>query len=179
MLFKFRNLLKLLVVALLFVFTLSKCNFLWNAVAEPVVDIPSVEYRVVEVIDGDTFWAKPKEGESIKIRLIGIDAPETRNVFKKKKHPFGIVSKNYLDSLLTAEPYIRLQFDVDSLDRYGRTLAYAFLRDGRMLNEHMLDQGLAMIMTLAPNVMFEKRFYKAQEKARADTVGIWRSVLSE
>src|SRR5690554_6339801 len=51
---------------------------------------------VTKVVDGDTFWVDDGSEKGIKIRLIGVDAPESRNVFKKKKGYYGKESKNYL-----------------------------------------------------------------------------------
>ena len=134
---------------------------------------PSI-YKVDTFVDGDTFWVLDKDRRRLKIRLIGIDAPETKNVFRKKKHPFGIHSKEYLDSILTKSEYVKLTFDVDSLDQYGRTLAYAYLNDGTFLNELMVRNGYATIMTIAPNIKFEDLFYEAQRYARENNLGIWK-----
>lgn len=129
-------------------------------------------YKVSKVIDGDTFWAQDSVGDELKIRLIGVDAPETRNVFNKKKHPFGHVSKQYLTDFIWGD-VVQLQFDVDSLDRYGRTLAYVYRADGTFVNEHMVRQGYATIMTVQPNVKYADLFLQAQEYARDNGLGVW------
>jgi len=131
-------------------------------------------FKVDDFVDGDTFWVLNKDSKRVKIRLIGLDAPEVKNVFKKKKHPFGVHSKAYLDSILTKNPYLKLTFDVDSLDRYGRTLAYAYLNDGTFLNENLVRNGYATIMTIAPNIKHEDLFYEAQIYARDNELGIWK-----
>lgn len=134
---------------------------------------PSI-FKVDQLVDGDTFWVLDKDSRRIKIRLIGIDAPEVKTVFNKKKHPFGIHSKAYLDSILNVHPYLKLTFDVDSLDRYGRTLAYAFLNNGKLLNEKMVREGYATIMTVAPNVTYQDLLLEAQVYARENKLGIWK-----
>jgi len=135
-------------------------------------------YHVYKVIDGDTFWVKDDNHQQIKIRLIGIDAPETRNAFYKKKHPLGKVGKEYLIKLIGGKE-IRLDFDVDSLDRYGRTLAYAYSSTGLFINEELVRNGYAIIMTVPPNVQFVEEFYEAQKLARKERLGLWESNLSE
>lgn len=127
--------------------------------------------RVYKVIDGDTFWVKNEQGNNVKIRLIGIDAPEDKNAFKKKKHPFGKVSKRYLDSLIL-DKEIRLEYDVDSLDRYGRTLAYAYLSN-TFINADMIQNGYALLMTIPPNVRYESQFVVLQKYARKNRLGLW------
>ena len=131
-------------------------------------------YKVDTFVDGDTFWVLDKDRKRIKIRLIGIDAPEVKTVFNKKKHPFGIHSKMYLDSILTANSYLKLNFDVDSLDQYGRTLAYVYLNDGTFLNEYLIRTGYATIMTIPPNISYEDLFFEAQRFARENKLGVWK-----
>ncbi|MVZ66733.1 nuclease [Sphingobacterium sp. DK4209] len=130
--------------------------------------------RVASYIDGDTFWAIRADSTRMKIRLIGIDAPETKTVFNKKKHPYGAVSKAYLTEVLSKSPSVSLKFDVDSLDRYGRTLAYVFLEDGTFLNELMLRKGHAMTMTIPPNVKHQELLLAAQREARENGRGLWK-----
>ena len=67
------------------------------------------------MVDGDTFWVDNGSEKGIKIRLIGVDAPESRNVFKKKKGYYGTESKNYLKGLLQNKR-VQLVKDVDSLE---------------------------------------------------------------
>lgn len=126
---------------------------------------------VYKVVDGDTFWVKNGRGKTVKIRLIGIDAPEDRNTFHKKKHPFGKTSKRYLDSLILHKQ-IRLEYDVDSLDRYGRTLAYAYL-DDIFINEAMIKNGFALLMTVPPNVRYQSQLFVSQKHAKENRLGIW------
>lgn len=128
--------------------------------------------KVYKVVDGDTFWGKNRSGKNIKIRLIGIDAPEERSAFKKKKHPFGKVAKSHLDSLIL-DKKIRLEFDVDSLDRFGRTLAYAYL-DDIFINEQLIKNGYAVLMTIPPNIRFESQFVAEQNYAKSNHLGLWK-----
>jgi len=179
--FNFVSMNKLLLTFLIFV----SCQTQNVAVNEFYADIdfeqqmfqnPEI-FKVDKLIDGDTFWVMNSRREHMKVRLIGIDAPETRTVFKKKKHPFGMTSKLYLDSILVANPYVKLTFDVDSLDQYGRTLAYVYLNDGTFVNELMVKNGYATLMTIPPNVKYQERLYKAQVEARERKLGIWKSGL--
>lgn len=130
-------------------------------------------YKVTKVIDGDTFWVIDSSKTEMKVRLIGIDAPESRNVFRKKKEYYGIESKQYLTKLI-ADQNIKLEFDVDSLDQYGRTLAYAYLMEGEFLNEKLVKTGNATILTITPNVKYEAKFIEAQRYARENQIGLWQ-----
>lgn len=127
---------------------------------------------VKKVVDGDTFWVDNGTQKGIKVRLIGIDAPESRNVFKKRVGYYGKESKLYLTQLIQGKQ-VKLVSDVDSLDRYGRTLAYAFLKDGKFINAELVKEGYAMTMTIPPNVRYAEKFVSLQREARNNNKGLW------
>ena len=127
---------------------------------------------VTKVIDGDTFWADDGSEKGIKIRLIGVDAPESRNVFKKVVGYFGKESKQYMTSLIAGKK-VRLVYDIDPLDQYGRTLAYVYLQDGTFVNAELVKQGYAMVMTVPPNVKYAEKFVKLERRARKNNRGLW------
>ncbi len=129
-------------------------------------------YQVTKVVDGDTFWIDNLQPEGLKIRFIGIDAPESRNAFKKKKQFYGKESKEFLTALLKDQK-VRLEFDVDSLDPFNRTLAYVYLENGEMVNELIVKSGNGILMTVTPNVKYEELFVKAQKYARENKLGLW------
>jgi micrococcal nuclease len=131
------------------------------------------ELKVTKVIDGDTFWIIDEELKKAKIRLIGVDAPESRNAFKKKIGPYGKESKQYLKNLIL-DKKVRLAYDVDSTDQYGRTLAYVYLEDGTFVNAELVKNGYAMLMTIPPNVKFADVFVKLQQEARENNRGLWK-----
>ena len=96
-------------------------------------------YKVSKITDGDTFYVMTKNSEKFKIRLIGIDAPESYNVGKKfRKEYFGKEAKVFATNLLKNKK-VKLTFDVQKTDRYGRILAYAYLENGVFLNQVEFD----------------------------------------
>ena len=129
-------------------------------------------YKIKKLVDGDTFWLD--DGcDGVKIRLIGIDAPESKNMFGTiKEEPFGKVANAYIEQLLKGKN-VRVEFDIDTLDQYKRTLAYCFTDDGTFLNLKMVEAGMAQIMTIPPNVKYQELFYNAQVKARESKKGLW------
>jgi micrococcal nuclease len=129
--------------------------------------------KVTKVVDGDTFWADDGSEKGVKIRLIGVDAPESRNVFKKKKGYYGQEAKAYVSNLFEGQS-VRLEYDVDSLDQYGRTLAYVYLLDGTFVNADLVKNGYAMVMTVPPNVKYADDFVKYQRDARKNNRGLWK-----
>ncbi len=69
---------------------------------------------------------------------------------------------------------MRLEFDVEKRDRYGRTLAYVYLEDGTFVNAKILEEGYGQVMTIPPNVKYSDHFLKLQREARAGNKGLWR-----
>lgn len=128
---------------------------------------------VTKVVDGDTFLGDDGSAKGIKVRLIGIDAPESKNVFKKKIGYYCKESKAFLTQMLKGKK-VKLVCDIDSLDRYGRTLAYVYLENGTFVNAEMIEQGYAMVMTVPPNVKFSKVFVGLQRLAISKKNGLWK-----
>jgi micrococcal nuclease len=153
-----------LLTAMMFV----SCEFL---VVEEEQD---AEWRkVVKVVDGDTIHLEDPNGEKPeRVRLIGMDAPETRRSAGKEPHAFGPVSKAYLSTLL-ADGRVRLEYDVRKTDRYGRTLAYVYLPDGTFVNAKMIEEGYAVLMTIQPNSKYADFFAALQSIAREQVRGLW------
>lgn len=150
--------------------------FLWpNAHFSTSLSISHQQlFKVKKVVDGDTFWVEDGSKKGMKIRLIGVDAPESRNAFRKKKEPFGEASKQYLINLIDGKR-VRLKYDVSRYDRYGRTLAYAWLEDGTFINAKLLQDGYAVVMTVPPNIKYADYFLKLQRKARRANRGLWKN----
>lgn len=130
-------------------------------------------YPISKFVDGDTFWIRKADGKVEKIRLIGIDAPESRNTGKKQEDPFGKTSAAYLQKLLQGQS-VRLEYDVAKYDRYKRTLAYAYLKDGTFINAIMVQQGFAKVLTVPPNVRHADLFVRLEREARSKRRGFWK-----
>ena len=131
-------------------------------------------YKVSKITDGDTFYVTTSSSEKYKIRLIGIDAPETRNVgVKVRKEYFGTEAKNFVTQLLRNKK-VKLTFDVQKTDRYGRVLAYVYLENGIFLNQYLVEKGYAVVSTFPPNVKFVEKFTQAERNARKQKLGMWK-----
>jgi len=130
-------------------------------------------YRVTRIVDGDTFWVDDGSAKGLKIRLIGIDAPESRNSGKKLKGFYGEESTEYITSLIGGRS-VRLEYDVTRYDQYGRTLAYVYLDNGTFVNADMVKNGYATVMTFPPNVMHTDTFVDLARKARKQNKGLWK-----
>lgn len=134
--------------------------------------------RVVRVVDGDTFVARVEGGREERVRLIGVDTPESTT----RVEPFGPEAARFTRRALEGRQ-VYLELDVQPRDRYGRLLAYAWLepprrRDEaevrrRMFNAVLLLEGYAQLLTVPPNVRYADLFVSFQREARAQGRGLW------
>ena len=131
------------------------------------------EYLVTSVTDGDTFKIN-YNGEEKKVRLIGIDTPESVHPDSSKNSDYGKQASAYTKSLIENK-VIKIEFDVSQTDKYGRLLVYAYLENGEMLNEKLVKEGYAQVATYAPNVKYAEKFEQLQKQARENKVGFWKN----
>ena len=131
-------------------------------------------YPVERIVDGDTIIAAI-DGKPEKIRLIGVDAPESVHPDQSRNTEEGKEASEYVRSLLENRK-VYLEYDVSVTDRYDRVLAYVYLEDGKtMPNELLLEEGHAAVMTVQPNSRYADNFYELQRTAREKKKGIWRN----
>jgi micrococcal nuclease len=70
---------------------------------------------------------------------------------------------------------VSLEFDVEKYDKYGRLLAYVYLKkDGTFVNAEIVKQGYASLMTILPNAKYADLFLKLYREARLNNRGLWR-----
>lgn len=127
---------------------------------------------VTKVVDGDTFWVDDGSEKGLKVRIIGADTPETVHPQKDVEY-FGKEASDFAKSLLEGEK-VKLEFDVDRFDRYGRTLAYVYLKDGTFFNAELIKKGYAHVMTVPPNVKYSEKFLELEREARGNKRGLWK-----
>jgi len=140
----------------------------------PSVDLPPSN-QVVQVrraVDGDTLLLESGQ----RIRLIGVDTPETRHP-DRPAEPWGAEASAFTAAKV-ARGEVRLQYDRERLDPYRRILAYVYV-DGELLNEELIRAGLSPAVTSFPfRSDLQRRFRNAEQEARSAQRGIW-SVTSE
>lgn len=127
--------------------------------------------EVSKVFDGDTF--KTKKG--LKVRLLGLNTPEVAHG-SDAGQIMGETAKSALQGLIAGK-MVRLRFDLERKDRYGRLLAQAWLRDGRWINGWLMSQGLAHVYTFAPNFHWGKKLLALEHEAIRARRGIWNTSL--
>lgn len=128
-------------------------------------------YHVIRVIDGDTF----KANGAGTIRLIGVDTPETKHP-KKKIEYFGREASDFLKKRLSGKK-VRLEYDQQRKDRYGRTLAYVYLEDSTFINAEIIAEGYGFAYTKFPFKYLEE-FRSLEKRARESEKGLWKNKKS-
>lgn len=122
---------------------------------------------VHRVVDGDTLLMEGGE----RLRLIGVDTPETKKE-NTPVEPWGPEATAFTEDFIDDGP-VRLTYDDERKDQYGRTLAYVWVEE-KLLNEALIRAGLARA-TLQYRFSGEMkhRFRQAQEAAKRERLGIW------
>jgi endonuclease YncB( thermonuclease family) len=146
--------------------------------AAPLADAcaPPVRFheqlRVERVYDGDTVQLV----DGRRLRLIGLDTPE-RGRDERPAEPFAEDARAALTRLLKEQGWeLRLVFDHERFDHHGRTLAHAFAIDGRPVAAWLLEQGLAVALTVPPNDAWLGCYRGAEARARDARSGLWALV---
>jgi len=138
---------------------------------------------VTHVVDGDTIDVEIG-GRHERVRLIGIDTPET----KKPNTPiecWGPEASAFTTSLLPEGTEVRIERDIVGRDDYGRLLGYVHLVDaadtdgmdtgamGTFVNMQIMEQGFARPLTIEPNSTFAREFADAAGRASRSDLGMW------
>lgn len=128
-------------------------------------------YKVIKVIDGDTVDVDIS-GKTQRLRLIGIDTPETNDP-RKPVECFAKEAKSKLTELLTNKQ-VKLEADAsqDNRDKYDRLLRYIIL-DGKNVNKQLIEEGYAFEYTYKIPYKFQREFKAAENNARASAKGLW------
>jgi micrococcal nuclease len=129
----------------------------------------SAEATVVRVVDGDTIEADVG-GETEDVRYIGVDTPES----VKPGTPvecFALRASHFNERLVEGET-VRLEYDAEHRDVYGRLLAYVYLGD-RFVNAELVRRGFASTLAIPPNTRFAELFDRLEEKASEVGRGLW------
>jgi len=137
----------------------------------PVEDFTGdIAYKIVRVLDGDTVHIA-YEGKATKVRLIGVDTPETVHP-NKPVDPYGKEATAFLKNLLLGES-VYLRFDGNRTDKYDRMLAYLYRApDGLFVNLEVVRQGYGKVYTVFPfkhKALFSHYSGQAQQAGR----GLW------
>jgi micrococcal nuclease len=136
---------------------------------------------VTRAVDGDTLVLETRE----RVRLIGMDTPEMHESAKlfrdasrtkqdiKTIQALGRRAYEFTKNLVEGKR-VKLEFDLEKHDKYGRLLAYVYLKDGTFVNAEIVKEGYASLMTYPPNVKYVDLFLNLYREAREDRRGLWK-----
>lgn len=143
-----------------------------NAVSEEVKSNSKIkDLSVKRVVDGDTVVLE-KNGYEYKVRLIGVDTPESVHLDKNKNTKEGKIASDFTKERLTGKK-VDIEFDVKPQDKYGRYLVYLYV-DGISYNEVLLEEGMARVMMISPNVKNKELYAQIEKRAKDKKIGIWK-----
>ena len=145
-------------IACLLVFSIAQSREIWRT--------------CTAVIDGDTIVLDGKE----KVRLIGVDTPETKDPRKPVQY-YGREACEFTKRLVEGQK-VRLGYDLNKKDKYGRTLAYVYLEDGTLLNAEIIKQGYGF--TYGYFIFkYYGEFKRYEREARENGIGLWSSAEAQ
>ena len=144
-----------------------------------------VACKLIRVVDGDTIVVKMDDDE-VKVRLIGIDTPESVNPDEGRNNEYGEEASAYTKMLLTGVETLYLEFDSKLIDDYGRTLAYVWLIETNqnttdvigqyMVNGILVKDGYAMAKDYPPNIRYSSSLSMLQDEAKKRAEGLWAKI---
>ena len=172
-------------LSLVFLTGCSKVQSLILSSASQNSDVPVSEFQeatVVRVVDGDTIIVN-YDSSDYKVRLDGIDCPESVHSDETKNTPEGQMASDFTKSVVASGQTVYLQTDVNTQDKYGRELRYVWLEipsDGAtndsisslMLNAIIVKNGFAEAREWEPNVMYADVLESLEAQARDNNAGV-------
>lgn len=127
--------------------------------------------QIIEVIDGDTVIIL-FEGEQEKVRLVGINTPETKYA-PQGEQCLGADASAYAQEYLDGAGVMFVSDPTQAArDQYGRLLGYIVV-DGEDFGLHMLRQGFAREFTYDKKYQNQEIYREAEQQAKAEQRGIW------
>jgi len=143
--------------------------------------IRTVTGTITKVSDGDTAHLTTPEQTKLKVRLYGIDAPETDKINNKTGHvnipgqPYGEESMNALANKIMDK---KVKVDILDIDKYRRMVGMIYL-DEKNINLEMVREGYAEAFVEYLKEPYKSEFLKAEREARLAKIGIWSLLVYE
>lgn len=123
----------------------------------------TLEGKVIGISDGDTITVLVNGAQPVKVRLYGIDCPESRQ-------DFGTRAKQFASSWAYGK---QVKIQVAGTDLYGQTIGLVSGADGKSLNQDLLSAGLAWVYPKYCTLPVCKDWYMLEASARASRRGLW------
>lgn len=161
------------VLTIVVILCIALFNMFFNQKNHTVTTTPGQQQEVTlyRTVDGDTAQLVVN-GKRERIRFLLIDTPESVKE-NTPVQPFGKEASERVGALLKNAKKITLEYEPgEEKDDYDRLLAYVFL-DGKMLQETIIEEGLARVAYFQGDEKYLKTLQAAQEKAKKKKIGVW------
>lgn len=137
---------------------------------------------LVNVVDGDTLTVKVNGAEQ-KVRLIGVDTPESVSSDESKNCEEGVMASAHTKEILVQKKELYLSKDKSETDQYGRLLRFVWLEQptkqpnaeeikNKMLNARLLKDGYAQAKDYEPDVTLSQLFHQLCDEATQKGLGV-------
>lgn len=141
--------------------------------------------KFVRTVDGDTIIVEDATGQQKRVRMIGIDTPESVAQEEERNNEYGVMASDYTKELLKDTDKLYLEYDVDCDDQYDRILAYVWLSDVKdtfneeniknsMVNAIIVENGYGIAKTYNPTVAHDKFLHELMADADENNTGLWQ-----
>lgn len=159
------------IALILFSLLLASCS---NQTSSKV-EVPKTNqwYAVSSFVDGDTFHIQNGDKTNT-VKLLSLEVPDIKNTSDDLKY-LGQQAALFTRAQLEHSKEVKLTFDKQAINDLGQLEAIVELRDGRILNELLLEEGLASVVINEPNVKMENIYKGIEQTAKQKQNGIWRS----
>lgn len=144
----------------------------------PARPAQAFQARVTRVVDGDTFIASADGRDDIRVRLIGVNAPEIAH-FGQTVQCFGLEATQVLKNLIVGKTVSAAYETGGRTDKYGRDLWDVWLGDGRFVQAELVGSGAARARAYRPQTQFASFLMLVQSRAQRQDVGLWSQCTAE
>ena len=154
--------------------------------ADNTVDNQESKLDAVKFIrNGDTIIVEDSNGEHKRVRMIGIDTPESVAQEEERNNEYGVMASDYTKELLSNAGTLYLEYDVDADDQYDRILAYVWLDDvddtfnvenikNSMVNAIIVENGYGIAKKYEPTVAHDDILAELMAEAEENNFGLWQ-----
>ena len=141
--------------------------------------------KFIRTVDGDTIIVEDSNGEHKRVRMIGIDTPESVAQEQERNNEYGVMASDYTKELLSNAGTLYLEYDVDADDQYDRILAYVWLEDvddtfnvenikNSMVNAIIVENGYGIAKKYEPTVAHDDILAELMAEAKENNIGLWQ-----
>ncbi len=127
---------------------------------------------MTRISDGDTIQVRFDDGRTSRVRLIGVNTLERDDPSEEKRCWAEMATRFAAHSLLNRK--VRLSYDLEKEDRFGRDLAYVWLDGAEPFNQTLIQEGYSPAYLKYPfRLDYQESFRQAEAVARRSGKGMW------